>query len=126
MKIRWTKDSVRFRITPTELAGLERGERTEEALAGTGGGWQAVLLPDAEHTEIHFAQGKITLSLSEADLERLSLPDAEGVYFQTDGQSALRYYVEKDFPCIHPRAGEALEPTTESFVPPPGFEERKL
>jgi hypothetical protein len=47
------------------------------------------------------------------------------VYFQTADSAPFRYFIEKDFPCVHPRAAEALEPRTETFPPPPDFEARK-
>jgi hypothetical protein len=37
MKIRWTQNSVRFRITPSELAAIERGEAISETLQLPGG-----------------------------------------------------------------------------------------
>jgi hypothetical protein len=40
-------------------------------------------------------------------------------------EGELRFYIEKDFPCAHPRAGEAEEAPTPTFTPPPGFEARK-
>lgn len=124
MKIRWRGGSVRFRITPSELAALLRGERVEEELALPGGGWLAMILPGAEATHLNFARGDLQLGLSEADRARLAAPDTEGVYFETSGETPLRYYIEKDFPCAHPGAPEAKETPAETFAPPPGFKER--
>jgi hypothetical protein len=45
------------------------------------------------------------------------------VYFS---DSSLRYYIEKDFPCLHPRPAEASESTTETFEAPSDFAQRKL
>jgi hypothetical protein len=90
MKIRWTGGSVRFRISPSELESLQRGERVEAKLALPGGGWLAMILPGAEATELSFARGDLQLLLSDADRARLSAPEAEGVYFQTRGQTPLR------------------------------------
>ena len=44
----------------------------------------------------------VTLSLSRADAARLSLPDAEGVYFQRPGTPALRYLSKKTSPASTP------------------------
>ena len=131
MKIRWTQNSVRFRITPSELAAIERGEAVIETLQLPGAvaagavAWCAAIIPTAEETTLTFESGKLNLSLSKADLQQLAVPENEGVYFQAQGELAFRYLIEKDFPCAHPRAADALEPTTETFVPPSGFEERK-
>ncbi|HEX8237673.1 MAG TPA: hypothetical protein VF600_17070 [Abditibacteriaceae bacterium] len=126
MKIRWTQNSVRFRITPPELAAIERGESISETLQLPGGvAWSAAITPATANTSLRFESGALCLSLGEADRQRLSTPENEGVYFQEQGEPALRYFIEKDFPCAHPRAADALEPPTETFMPPAGFEERK-
>jgi hypothetical protein len=126
MKIRWTKQSVRFRITPSELAALERGKSVSETLQLPSGiAWCAVITPAADETSLDFKSGTLNLSLSKADLQQLCIAENEGVYFQEQDEPALRYFIEKDFPCVHPRAADALEPTTETFIAPAGFEERK-
>jgi hypothetical protein len=112
MKVRWTRSSVRLRITPDELAALERGEPVEERM-GIPGGFVMRLEP-ADVTVLDSSQGAVRFALSRADLGRLSAPETEGVYFQ-DG---LKYFVEKDFPCVHPRAPQTLEPKTGTFERP--------
>lgn len=122
MKVRWNRDSVRLRITPTEMAMILRGEQVTEELCFPGGAaWQVAVRAGAR-TALASEANTALVALSAEDRERLAAPDAEGVYLQ---ESGLRYYVEKDFPCVHPRTAEALEPATETFVAPPGFEERK-
>jgi hypothetical protein len=127
MKVRWTEESLRLRITPSELAQLERRLPVETALTlRPGGGWNAALAVE-ERAETHLIQegSVLRIALSVADLKRLLEPEAEGVYFTEDRADGIRYYVEKDFPCVHPRGVEALEPATDTFVPPDDFEERK-
>lgn len=122
MKVRWGRDSVRLRITPMELATLTRGGEVAEDLRFPGGACWRVAVGAGTQTDLSSQSGVAQIALSPADRERLAQPDAEGVYFQTpDG---LRYYLEKDFPCAHPRAAEAREPATETFAAPQGFEER--
>ena len=123
MKVRWTGSSLRLRITPTELEAITRGERVGEALTVPGGvQWQVDVAPAAV-TALTSEAGAMTLRLSAVDRERLAAPDAEGVYFQSP--DALRYVIEKDFPCAHPRGSEAQEPVTETFQPPPDFERHR-
>ena len=123
MKVRWSRDSVRLRITPTELARITRGEEVGEALCFPGGAVWRIAVQAGVRTDLVSESDTAYVVLSAGDRERLAAPDVEGVYFQTpDG---LRYYVEKDFPCAHPRAAEAREAATETFAAPPGFEERK-
>ena len=127
MKVRWTEDSLRLRITPSELAQLAKRRPVEAALTlGAGGGWRAVLaVAEASETALTQQGSALRLALSAADLARLAAPDAEGVYFEADRADGVRYYVEKDFPCVHPRGVEAMEPPTETFAPPADFEARK-
>jgi hypothetical protein len=136
MKVRWTGGSLRLRITPTELAALVRGEEIREALRLPGGGvtWSIVVRPfAAPKTGITYTgpcPGGVLLNLAAADVERLARPDVEGVYFRscpedTEPGVSLAYFIEKDFPCLHPRPADALEPSAETFAPPPGFAERK-
>src|SRR5579871_4043936 len=126
MKIRWTQGNVRFRITPSELAALEQGEALQEVLGvGETASWSAEIVPQSAATGIYMLPGRVRVTLSAVDGLRLAAPDVEGVYFQQQGEPGLRYYIEKDFPCAHPRATEANEPPTETFEAPAGFEARK-
>jgi hypothetical protein len=125
MKIRWTRDGVRLRITPTELEDLQRGAEVVETLSLPGGSWSATIRPGAPDTSLILEGSTLCLTLNDVDLAQLSTPEAEGVYFQTSDEPPLRYFIEKDFPCAHPRATDALEPVTESFEPPPDFLKRK-
>ena len=112
MKIRWTEDSIRFRIAPAELQALRAGQAVRAALPFPGG-WQAGVYLTGETTELICEAGEASLLLSRADALRLAAPENEGVYFE---QSAprLRYYIEKDYPCEHPRPAEAQE-SSETF-----------
>ena len=123
MKVRWNRDSVRLRITPAEMAMILGGEQITEELCFPGGVAWRIAVSGGSETALASGGSAATVSLSAEDRGRLAAPDAEGVYFQAGG---LRYYIEKDFPCVHKRIAEALEPGTETFVPPAGFEARKL
>ncbi|HLV79831.1 MAG TPA: hypothetical protein VKT32_06090 [Chthonomonadaceae bacterium] len=124
MKIRWTGGSVRFRITPSEWEALQNGQTVQEELA-VGDGWRAAIYPGTAATSIELKAGELILHLSDADGKRLGAPDAEGVYFTQEGKQPLRYYIEKDFPCIHPRASQAQETPGETFSPTEKFKARK-
>jgi len=123
MKVRWTSDSLRLRITPAELAALERGEVVTEGVAFSGGGgWSVLLDPSAREPGVAWTEGRVRVAVAPADVRRLAEPDVEGVYRH---DPALRLLVEKDFPCAHPHAPEAAEPETERFPPSSGFLRRK-
>jgi len=106
------------------MEALGRGEPAREEL-GLPGGWRVAILPVTGANDIRLEDNELRLYLSRADADRLKAPASEGVYFETAGPERFRYYIEKDFPCAHPRAAEAAEPATETFAPPPGFNERK-
>lgn len=122
MKVRWTTRSVRLRITPEELETLRRGDEISAAFSPTdSSGWSVCVTP-WDNTSLSMQGGALLFSLSHDDVRELCEPMREGVYFS---QGATNYFIEKDFPCAHPRAAEALEEQTPTFAPPEGFEERK-
>lgn len=127
MKVRWTEESLRLRVTPSELAQVEQHLPLETTLTlGPGGGWRVELMVENVEAATLTQDGPtLRITLAPADIVRLLAPEAEGVYFTADQAHGVRYYVEKDFPCVHPRGVEALELPTETFVPPADFEERK-
>lgn len=125
MKIRWTAQSLRFRITPTELGLLEDGKPLHARLALPGGEWQAWAVPNAPSASLCMEGSTLRMTFTIDDIARLSMPDAEGIYFATNDVPTVRFLVEKDFPCVHPHPGEAGEAPTETFAAPRGFEERK-
>lgn len=126
MKIRWTRGSIRFRITPSELEALQKDQAvTEEIALPSGTVWRATLQPGAVETRLAGEGSEFRLCLSAVSLERLASSEAEGVYFQSEDGTRLRYFIEKDFPCAHPRLVDALESATETFPPTLEFEERK-
>jgi hypothetical protein len=127
MKVRWTDESLRLRITPTELAALVVGEPLRATLAIPGGAeWSVVVRPNARSAALRASDGVMEVCLTTDDVWRLTDGDAEGIYFTTGrGEGAVRYFVEKDFPCAHPHAAEAREPETERFAPTEAYLRRK-
>lgn len=121
MKVRFTERSVRLRITPEELETLQCDEEIHAAFSLAGGSWSARVAP-SQSTTLSMNGGALLFSLSREDVHALCEPDREGVYFSQD---ETRYFIEKDFPCAHPRADEAAEAATSTFAPPADFEERK-
>ena len=129
VKVRWTEDSLRLRITPTELETLLRDGPVTETLTFAGSFWSVTIQPCGSSPSCFDASGGIIcFLLGDADRDRLAAPESEGIYFAADkiDTDGIRTTIEKDFPCVHPRAIEANEPPTEAFVPPPDFEARKL
>ena len=119
MKVRWMEGSLRLRITPCEFTLLQEGGNVCEKAAFPGG-WQVCVQLGEESALVSTVPGSLTVTLSTGSLIELSAPETEGVYFVREN---YRFFVEKDFPCVHPRPKEAQE-STETFAPPPGFAER--
>jgi hypothetical protein len=124
MKIRWTRSSVRLRITPSELDNLRRGQEVAETLLLPDGSWKAAIRPGAAQTSLFVDQGALVLALADSDIIQLAAPESEGVYFHLEGKPPLRYFIEKDFPCAHPRAADSQEPSSETFHPSADFPQR--
>ena len=122
MKARWTHESLRLRITPTELGQLTAGQPLAETLRVPGGAWHIRVVPSDEALSVHADGGVMVVQLSPDDVARLADPAREGVYAHTPG---LRLMVEKDFPCAHPHTADAAEPPSERFAPTAGFTTRK-
>ncbi len=108
MKIRFTTSSLRVRITPNELERIKNRESLELTF-GIAGGWK-FRLESGERTKLESRDGIVIFELSGADAVLLLEPTREGVYFDVDG---VRFFIEKDFPCEHPRSN--LEETTPTF-----------
>jgi hypothetical protein len=124
VKVRWTRSSVRLRITPTELAAICRADPITETLPVAG--WSVQVVRTGGITELRSEGSALIFALSAADIARLAEPDREGIYFDQEvNGERMRGMIEKDFPCIHPHAMEALEVSTETFPEPPGFRTRK-
>lgn len=113
MKVRWNARSLRLRITPPELETLRAGEAALERMSF--GAWRVRVQAGLSST-LEAIGSELRVQLSPADLGALLEPMAEGVYMTQNG---FRYYIEKDFPCEHPRRPEvALEPAPESALEP--------
>jgi Family of unknown function (DUF7009) len=126
MKVRWTSESVRLRITPAELAGLGQGEAQRLEISFPGGQrWAVRVEPNGPPLGLRWVEDVLVVHLSRADVERLSEPDREGIYLGGARAAEIRLLIEKDFPCAHPHAEEAAEPETERFAPTDAYLARK-
>jgi hypothetical protein len=122
MKVRWTDESLRVRLTPGELAKLTRGESVRQHLDLGGGGWEIQVTPSGSALDAMWSDGVVVVSIPPEGVDRLAEPEREGIYAHDSGRRLL---VEKDFPCAHPHSVEAAEPETEHFAPTPEYLGRK-
>lgn len=109
MKVRWTTNSVRLRITPAELDSLLRGHGVGDVLAVPGGTWSVRITPGAPEPSLRMDGAMLSIGMTTVDRDRLAEPGVEGVYFTTADSPSVRYFIEKDYPCAHPRTEDAGE-----------------
>lgn len=121
MKSRWMNHSLRIRISPTELETLLQGQAVVERLHPES--WGATLVA-GPRTVLTLEGADAIVQLSRPDLDRLLDPETEGVYFESAHEPPIKFFVEKDFPCLHDRPPGATEPDTETFEAPRNFRAR--
>jgi len=84
-------------------------------------GWRPPLTP-AGGSDADLLAVVLLVFLGVVESDPIRLPGQFFAELQDGGYWLLiRYFIEKDFPCIHPRAADALEGPSETFAPPPGF-----
>lgn len=99
MKVRWTDESLRLRITPTELRLLIAGKPLAATLQVPGGAWHVHVDPGDAPLSVHADGAAMVVQLSSEDIARLAEPEREGVYAHAPG---LRLMVEKGLPVYTP------------------------
>lgn len=113
MKVRWTETSLRLRITPSELELLR--EHQVVMVVMQIGAWELFLEAGPWESQLLTRGSQVHVHLSSADLAALLEPTCEGVYL-TRGD--FKYYVEKDFPCEHPRPAKIALEVAQTFPRP--------
>lgn len=113
MKLRIRGNSLRLRLTKSEVARIGAGEPVEETVEFGGEPAQRfayALVPknDIENSTAAFDAGRITISIPKAQAEKWSRTNQIGIEAEKaiDENRALRISIEKDFACLEPRAGE--------------------
>jgi hypothetical protein len=108
MKLRMQDDSVRFRLTQSEVAKLAGGQRIEAAVRFAEGPTEALIYavqvgPKLKDVEARFSQREIRVTLPEivvrtwATTDQVSIENLQPI----GNNSYLRILVEKDFRCLH-------------------------
>lgn len=114
MKLRIRGNSIRLRLSQTEVAGLEdSGRVTDQIVFGPGAQLAYALVVDKaiDVTQAAFEDGTITVAIP-GDVMATWLDPAEvsihGSQPLAEGEP-LEILVEKDFACLEPREGEDQE-----------------
>lgn len=111
MKLRILADSVRLRLSQSDLRQLaEHGRVQETTHFGPDATLTYALVVDSDNDRVaaSFADGTMTVSLPQGvarawiDTEQVGIEAVQPLA----EQAALRLLIEKDFQCLVPRAGE--------------------
>jgi hypothetical protein len=113
MKLRIHGNSIRFRITQSEMAALVDGVRLEDSVQF--GPAQTEILsyaveisPQCSEVRALYSQGAIQVALPVNLARALAGTDQVGIeHVQSIAEGVtLKIVLEKDFQCFHPRTGE--------------------
>jgi len=114
MKLRIRGNSLRLRLTKSEVAEIGAGGAVEETVDCGGEPPQRfiyALVPtdDVENLTAVFDAGRITVFIPKASVGEWSRTNQIGIEAEKsigDDGRTLRILIEKDFTCLEPRAGE--------------------
>jgi len=112
MKLRIRGNSLRLRLTKSEVAQIAETGAVEDAIEFGGEPSQrliyALKADDIEKPTAVFAGGRITVRIPKTQAERWTRTNQIGIEAEKSlGENGtLRILIEKDFACLEPRKGE--------------------
>src|SRR4051794_20638652 len=104
MKIRFFEDSIRLRLTQTEVEALAGGGAIETLIPFTDEAFACMIQPTTGDFEAHHAAGRLTVMVPLDRTKAWAESSEEGFYGEqalAGGARVLRIAVEKDYRCIH-------------------------
>lgn len=114
MKLRIQADSIRFRVTPTELHALATRGIVESAIqmGGSTGEQLRYMLessPKSSSVRLTYASGVIRVTIPESVVRQWASTEQVGIEAvqQVSGDTTLKILIEKDFKCLQPRTDES-------------------
>ena len=103
MKLRLRGDSLRLRLSQSDVACIERGEAVIETTNFAQSTLRYSLHPsDGVACEAYFVDGAIQVRVPSGEALRWAQGTAVGIEVQVGSLAVL---IEKDFACLEPRAG---------------------
>lgn len=115
MKLRVKGNSLRFRVTPSEMTQLLETGRIDETIyfASDENAHLTYALehaPDSPGIELRYSPQEIAIVLSSAEARRWARTDDVGLYGETPTASGpLELAVEKDFACLDKSEAENVD-----------------
>lgn len=110
MKLRFSHDSIRFRLRKPDVQALVGKGRTETSVRiGAGLFRYALELGSSADVTAEMAPGGLVVRLPKEQVLRWADSQEVGLYSHLSG--GTRLLVEKDFACLEPREGDTNEGT---------------
>ena len=108
MKLRIVDDSIRLRLTVSEVASIARGASVESRTRFPAATLEyALCVGDVPQIAARFDSSRIVVTLPKAVASRWAGSTEVSLHGeQRTDSGALRILVEKDFTCVEPREGE--------------------
>ena len=113
MKLRIRGNSLRFRLTKSEVAAIGEGGAVEETVEFGGEPAQRLIYAikvknNIENSTAVFDHGRITIFIPNVQAEKWARTNQIGIEAEKpiDGEKTLKILIEKDFSCLEPRTGE--------------------
>jgi hypothetical protein len=111
LKLRIQDNSIRLRLTRSEIDRMQRAGRVSAETAFPGGARLEYALEatqDADRPAARFAEGRLVVSLPGSTVQQWAGSDEVSISGTEplDGGGALSILVEKDFQCLTPREDE--------------------
>ncbi len=108
MKLRIVDDSIRLRLTVSEVASIARGASVESRTRFPSATLDYVLcVADVPHIAARFDAARIAITLPRAVASRWAGSNEVSLHGeQRTDDGMLRILVEKDFTCVEPREDE--------------------
>jgi hypothetical protein len=106
MKLRIQGNSLRLRISPSEMARLLQTGRIEDSIyfgAGEGAGLTYALehSPQTQATTVRYAPSELTVMVASREAQRWAEGQDVGLYGESStSRGPLQIAVEKDFACL--------------------------
>ncbi len=111
MKVRINNNSVRIRLTKSEVARLADGASVEQATHfSTTTKFECAIEPcsDATDLQLTFSGSRLIIKIPSNHVARWAGSNDVGIESaqSIDASRSVQILVEKDFECLHPRRGE--------------------
>lgn len=112
MKLRFSNNSIRIRLSQSDVNAIKNGKTLAEKV-GFGHisddfTWMVRSSDRDQNVSVQYKNGQILVSIPTEQCRTWAESDSVGIYYdqEIDEDTNLKISIEKDFQCLHKRAGE--------------------